>query len=259
MALVKRADEIERIRASGAILAAALRETSGAVRAGATLLELDAVAREAIERRGGIPAFLGYQPDGASRPFPGTLCASVNDVIVHGVPNGQRLIAGDIVKLDLGVKRDHYYADAAVTIAVGSTAPEVKKLIRAAEEALFAGILAARAGNTLGDIGYAIHAVIKKAGFNAARGLSGHGIGTRLHEEPSVLNVGEPGAGLKRRAGMVLAIEPMVSAGSGTIEQRADESYKTADGSLSAHFEHTVLVTDEGGEVLTTSANHPHL
>ncbi len=251
MALIKSEEEIAKIRSAGRILARVLDELKGLIQPGIALKDLDDVARGFIRKLGGEPAFLGYKPTGALKPFPAALCTSLNDVVVHGVPTSRRLKTGDVLKLDLGVKFEGYYADAAATVAVPETDPRTAALIAATESALNRAVALVRPGKALGDIGYAIQEEARKRGFKIVKGLTGHGVGTDLHEEPSVLNEGRPGKGMKLKTGMVIAIEPMVSAGSPFVKKLSDDSYATVDGSLSAHFEHTVAITDKGAEVLT--------
>lgn len=252
MPLIKTPDEIQKIRAAGKILARVLEQLKSAAQEGITLKDLDVLAEGLIKKAGAEPAFLGYRPDGADRPYPATLCASLNNVIVHGVPTAKkRLKSGDLLKLDLGVRYQGYCADAALTLAVDNIDGIGQKMIVATQEALKNGIQAARAGNTLGDIGFAIKKTTESYGFKIIKGLTGHGIGEKVHEEPSVYNEGDPGKGLKLKAGMVLAIEPMISAGSDQIKQLKDESYATIDNSLAAHFEHTIVITDGAAEILT--------
>ncbi|MEK7554567.1 MAG: type I methionyl aminopeptidase [Patescibacteria group bacterium] len=251
MALVKSVVEIQNMRRAGAMLARALAEVSAQVKEGMQLVELDRIAHDAIKQQGGEPAFLNYQPAGATRGFPATICASLNDVVVHGVPTRRELKYGDVLKIDLGTKYQGYYADAAITISIGKPTPEVQNLIHVTREALQMGIRAAIPGGTLGDIGYAIESCVRAGKLNVVKGLTGHFIGTELHEDPSVPNEGRPGKGMKLVPGMVCAIEPMVSMGSPKVIQQNDEGYRTSDGSISAHFEHTVLVTENGPEILT--------
>lgn len=239
------------MRAAGKILAETLRQLIGFAQEGITLLDLDDLARNIIQKAGAKPAFLGYAPEGAKRPFPGTLCASLNQVVVHGVPTTRPLKPGDLLKLDLGVVFDEFYADAAISVGVGNISRQASELIHATRKALEAGIAAARSGNTLGDIGFVISKTAAEHGFKVVKGLTGHGIGAELHEEPVVLNEGKPGKGLTLKTGMTLAIEPMFSIGTNKVVQLDDDSYVTADGSLSAHFEHTVVITEKGAEVLT--------
>ncbi len=251
MALVKSQPEIETMARAGAILRTVLDTLKAEIRPGLSLLELDKRARQLIEAAGGKPAFLGYKPSGATRPYPATLCTSVNNVVVHGIPTSYALRAGDIVSIDCGVKINGWYSDAAFTVAVGEVSPQLKKLISVTEEALQRGIDAAQHGNTVGDIGNAVGSFIKKQGLYVVKGLTGHGIGTNLHEEPSIFNEGKPGTGPKLVPGMVIAIEPMVAIGTNEIVQLADESYGTKDGSIAAHFEKTIAITKEGPRILT--------
>lgn len=252
MSLIKSQAEIETMARAGAILRETLDALKKEVRVGVSLLDLDKKARELIEQKGGTPAFLGYKPAGATKPYPATLCTSVNNVVVHGIPTTYTLQSGDVVSIDCGVKINGYYSDAAFTMLVGETKnPKVKKLISVTEEALALGIAAAQAGATLGDIGNAIGSHIKSNGLYVVRGLTGHGIGTKLHEDPSVLNEGKAGTGSKLVPGMVIAIEPMVALGTNEIVQLEDESYGTADDSLAAHFEKTIAITPDGPRILT--------
>jgi methionyl aminopeptidase len=251
MALIKSQAEIETIAKAGAILRRVLDTLKSEVKAGMTLLELDLRAKKLIEEAGGVPAFLGYQPSGATIPYPATLCTSVNDVVVHGVPSNYALKNGDVVSIDGGVKINGWYSDAAFTVAVGKVSPEIHKLISVTQEALELGIAAAQAGNTVGDIGNAIGSFVKKNGLYVIKGLTGHGVGKNLHEEPSILNEGRAGTGPKLVPGMVIAIEPMVAIGGSEIVQLADESYATRDGSIAAHFEKTIAITADGPKVLT--------
>mgnify|MGYP001595203533 FL=1 len=251
MALIKTRAEIRRITAAGAILKSALHMLAERAKEGVALNDLDRLARQFIREAGAEPSFLGYQPEGARRPYPAALCASLNEVVVHGVPSKRVLKNGDILKLDLGAKVEGYHADAAITISIGTIAKEEEVLMRVTHEALMYGIRAARGGNTLGDIGHAIETHVKKHGFHVVHGLTGHGVGKALHEEPSVFNEGKPGKGMRLQPGMTLAIEPMVAMGTARVHQLVDESYATMDGSMSAHFEHTILITERGPKILT--------
>lgn len=253
MARIKTPEELDLMRESGARLARVLRRVAREVRAGVTPKELDDMAYELIRAEGGAPAFLGYRPNGAQRPYPASVCISLNDAVVHGVPGAKPIQNGDVVKIDLGFVYKRWYSDAAVTVAVGEAPANVRRLISVTEEALRRAISAARAGNTLGDIGYAVQTHVETNGFSVIKSLTGHGIGKKLHEDPLVCNAGDPGAGEKLMAGMVLALEPMVAMGKGEVRQRADDSFATCDGSLAAHFEHTVAITEKGPEVLTGS------
>ncbi len=243
--------EIEVMAEGGAMLARVLHDLESKTKPGAPTIELDALARKLIIESGAKPAFLHYRPVGARKAYPYTLCVSVNDVVVHGQPSVYKIREGDIVSLDLGLKYKGLFLDAAITVAVGDVGKQVKKLLEVTKDSLAAGIKEAKPGHTLGDIGYAIQRVIEKNKFAVVDGLTGHGIGEALHEDPTVFNVGRKGQGEKLKVGMVLAIEPMVSMGSGAIRQLLDESYGTADGSLAAHFEHTVAITEKGPRILT--------
>ena len=218
---------------------------------GVSLLELDRLAYKLIKEAGAKPAFLGYRPYGAKMAYPATICASVNNVIVHGVPSKYFLEDGDILKIDLGVNWRGGISDSAVTVPIGRISTKEEELIKATEMALFEGIKAACAGNTLGDIGNAIEKTINKKGFSIVDGLTGHGVGNELHEDPVVYNTGKPKMGMVLEAGMILALEPMTSLGTSSIVQLADDSYATADGSISAHFEHTILIREGEAEILT--------
>ena len=239
------------MREGGRRLAEVLRALEAAVRPGVTTKQLDRMAYQMIHKLGAKPAFLHYKPVGARHAYPYTLCASLNDVVVHGQPSDEPFVEGDIIKLDLGLIYKGFNLDAAVTVPVGAVSREAKKLITATRDALEAGIGEAFAGKTLGDVGAAIEAVAKKSKMGIAEGLVGHGIGRKLHEDPTVFNFGKRGMGEPLEVGMVLAIEPMFTAGRGATETESDDSYVTRDGSLAAHFEHTVAITEEGPEVLT--------
>ena len=180
-----------------------------------------------------------------------SICTSVNDVVVHGVPNAYKLKQGDIVKLDLGLKYRGFYTDTAITVGIGKVSDEAKRLMAVTEDALILAIDECQAGNTVGDIGFAINAYVRKHGMHVAKGLTGHGIGQRLHEDPVVYNEGKPGMGARLEPGMVIAIEPMVTSGSGAVKELADESFATKEGALAAHFEHTVAITEAGPMILT--------
>ncbi len=251
MALIKTQAEIQKIAAAGKILAYVLKTLRAELKVGARPSDLDKLARKLIEDAGAAPSFLGYQPTGAARGFPASICVSINSTVVHGVPTNKPLKNGDVVSIDCGVKYQGYHADAAFTIGVGSIKKMEKKLIKATEEALYKGIRAAKPGKTLGDIGHAIERHIRKHKFYVMDGLTGHGIGTQLHEDPYVPNTGDRGKGMGLRVGMTLAIEPMTSLGSSKIVQQRDEGYATRDGSAAAHFEHTIVIIDRGAKILT--------
>jgi methionyl aminopeptidase len=251
MITLKSPEEIGMMAEGGKILGMVLRELEAAVRIGVSTKALDAMAYKLILDAGAKPAFLHYRPTGAAHGYPATLCASVNDGIVHGLPSKRILQEGDILKLDLGLRYKGFYSDAAVTVGVGKINTEAKDLIRATKAALAAGVNEARTGKTLGDIGFAIETIAKKNGFSVVEGLTGHGIGKALHEDPYVFNFGRRGDGETLKSGMVIAIEPMFAAGSGAIRELSDDSYVTMDGSLAAHFEHTVAITEKGPRILT--------
>lgn len=249
--MIKTEAQIKKIRIAGKILASVAAEIRKLARAGVSLKELDASARKLIQDAGAQPTFLGYQPYGAAKPFPASMCASLNEVVVHGIPNEYKLRSGDLLKLDFGVTYEGYIADGAFTIGVGTISEEAQRLIEVTKNALTIGIKECKAGKTLGDIGWAINHYVTKHGFKVVKGLTGHGVGIELHEDPPVFNEGQKNTGLALKAGMVLALEPMVSAGDPYILQLPDDSYATRDKSLSAHFEHTVLITSSKPEILT--------
>lgn len=238
------------MRSSCQVVAELLVALAGRIVPGVTTLDLDAFAWEFITSRGGKPAFKGYTVPGLS-PFPGTLCTSLNSAIVHGIPSGQVVLReGDIIGIDVGVYKDGYYGDAARTYAVGDTSPQAQDLMQATWEALQLGIAAAVRGNRVGDISHAIGDFIAQRGYYVADNLTGHGIGRNLHEEPQIPNRGQAGLGPRLRPGMTLAIEPMVNIGTNRVKEKGWEFF-AADGSLSAHYEHTILVTDQQPVVLT--------
>jgi methionyl aminopeptidase len=251
MIILKTIEELDVMREAGKKLARVLSVLKEEVKAGVKTLDLDARAKELIEGEGARPAFLGYTPGGTDKPYPFTLCASINETVVHGLPSDYVIQEGDLVKLDLGLIHRGFYSDAAVTVKVGEVTEEAKKLVWVTEEALKRGIAAAQIGTTLGDLGAAIGNFIKENKFGIVKTLTGHGIGRNLHEDPYVFNFGRPGEGEELKEGMVLALEPMVTAGGEKVKQMKDDSFVTVDGSLAAHFEHTVAITKNGPEVLT--------
>jgi methionyl aminopeptidase len=246
MIVRKSQGELETMREAGRVTARALHAVGAAVRPGVTTAELDAIAAEVIASAGARPAFKGYHG------FPATICASRNSVVVHGIPGKERLIEGDIISVDVGAIVEGYYGDAAYTWPVGQVSPAVAALLDATKRGLEAGIARCMAGMRLYDISSAVQHVAESAGFSVVREYVGHGIGRSMHEEPQVPNYGTAGRGPTLQAGMVLAIEPMVNAGGAGVIQRDDGwTVVTADGSCSAHFEHTVAITDEGPRILT--------
>ena len=246
MIIVKSEQEVQQMRRAGTLAAQALREVAAAVRPGVTGTQLDRIAETFIRDHGGVPSFKGY------RGFPASVCISLDDEVVHGIPNGKPLRDGQIVSLDLGAVVDDFHGDVAVTLPVGQVRPEVARLLTVAREALFKGTEAIRPGARLGDVGAAIQAHAEAAGFSVVRDFAGHGIGRDLHEEPQVPNFGETGTGPQLRIGMTLAIEPMVNLGGFDVTMDDDEwTVRTRDRKPSAHFEHTVAVAAAGALVLT--------
>jgi methionyl aminopeptidase len=248
---LKTPEEIELMAEGGRRLAYILAELKKAAKPGVTTGFLDMRARELLDEVGCEAAFLNYKPSGADKAFPAALCISVNEIIIHGLPSDRILKEGDVVTLDMGLIHEGFYLDAAISVGIGKVSKEVSDLLRATRESLEAGIKAAKPGKTLGDVGAAIQERVERDGFSVAQGLIGHGIGRNLHEDPNVFNVGRRGEGLALKPGMVLAIEPMAAAGKGKIKQLKDDTFVTADGSMSAHFEHTVAITKDGPRVLT--------
>jgi methionyl aminopeptidase len=239
--------EIARIREACLVVHEILEELARAAVPGVTTAELDRLAASLTREKGATPAFLGYHG------YPASLCISVNDEVVHGIPSQRRVLRdGDIVGLDFGVVKDGFYGDAARTVPVGRASPDAMRLLEVTREALLAGVAAAVVGGHVGDIGAAVQGHVEGRGFSVVREFVGHGIGRRLHEPPQVPNFGRPGGGKRLDPGLVLAIEPMVNAGNADVELLDDGwTAVTADGSLSAHFEHTVAVTENGPEILT--------
>jgi methionyl aminopeptidase len=239
-------EELKKMRKAGRVVAEMHAATRAAAKPGVTTLELDKVARDVLDRRGARSNFLNYHG------FPAVICTSPNDMIVHGIPGPYRLEEGDILSIDCGAIIEGYHGDAAFTMAIGEVTPEAEKLIRVTEESLEAGIAQMVDGNRLSDIGHAVQTVAEGAGFSVVREYVGHAIGTAMHEEPQVPNYGSPGKGIKLRAGMVFAVEPMINAGKPGTRLLGDGwSVVTADGTLSAHWEHTIAITDSGPEVFT--------
>lgn len=245
--IINSPEEIERIRRSSRIVAEVLQILGEKVRPGATTMDLERISGEEARKRGARPAFKGY------RGFPFCLCASINSEVVHGMPSEKRTLKdGDILSMDFGVYYDGFYGDAAVTVPVGSISEEAGRLIEVTRQSLEDGIKAAREGSRLNDISYAIQSYVEARGFSVVRDFVGHGIGRALHEPPQVPNYGEPGKGIRLKSGMVLAIEPMINAGRSEVKVLDDGwTAVTADGKLSAHFEHTVAIMRDGPDVLS--------
>jgi len=249
MIALKSRAEIEKMARAGAIVAKVLALMESEIREGVATAQLDELAETTIRDAGGVPTFKGY------RGFPASICSSPNAIVVHGIPGDYAVASGDIVSVDVGVTFDGYVGDSAWTFAVGDVPTATQQLLRTCEQALMAGIGEAVLGNHVGDISAAVQRVTEAAGFSVIRTLVGHGVGREMHEEPQVPNFGEPGAGPELREGMTIAIEPMITAGTHEVVLADDEwSISTADGSLSAHFEHTVAITQEGPEILTLRA-----
>jgi methionyl aminopeptidase len=243
---IKSAGEVESLRRAGRVVAKTVTALLRAVRPGITTRELDLLAASEIKRLGAQPAFLGY------RGFPATICTSLNEEIVHGIPGNRAVRAGDVLKLDVGAIVDGFYGDAAVSLCVGEVPARTRELVDVTRQALDAGIRAARPGARLGDVGYAVQSVAESHGFSVVREYVGHGVGRALHEEPQIANFGVPGRGLVLQPGMVIAIEPMLNVGGWQTRVLGDDwTVVTADGSLSAHFEHTIHISPTGPEILT--------
>ncbi len=247
MPLLKSRLQIDYMKESGRIVAKTLRLCSEKIAPGVTPLELDAYANELIRKEGGFPSFLGY------RDYPAATCISVNEQVVHGIPNDRKLASGDIVSLDFGVVKDGWHADGAWTFGVGEISVSAKRLMNVTLESLHQGIAKARAGNTVGDIGAAVQTYVERNGYGVVRDLVGHGIGEHLHDEPhNIPMYGKAGKGWKLKAGMTMCIEPMVNEGTWKVNTLADDwTIVTADGKWAAHFEHTIAITSQGAEVLT--------
>ena len=246
MIILKSLPEIEKMKKSNAIVAAILEELRKKIRPGVKTIELDRLSEDLALKKGARPAFKGY------RGYPYSLCTSVNSEVVHGMPSERELKEGDIVSLDFGILNDGYYGDAAVTVPVGEITPGARKLMKITEEALYRGIAEVKAGNRIGDISAAIQGHVEAAGYSVVRDLVGHGIGKSLHEDPQVPNYGTGGRGIELKPGMVFAIEPMVNEGTYRVEILRDGwTVVTADGKLSAHFEHSVAITENGPVILS--------
>jgi methionyl aminopeptidase len=246
MIIKKSPEEIEKIAAAGEILVKTLSLLQSKLRPGVTTGELDAAAEKFIRSQGAEPAFKGY------RGFPGSICTSPNSMVVHGIPGPYKLSRGDILSIDVGVVHDGWVADAARTFPVGSTSPIATRLLRATEGALFAAVEQCRPGNRLGDVSHAVQKHVEGEGFSVVRSLVGHGIGRDMHEDPQIPNFGDPDRGPELEAGMVLAVEPMVTAGRHAVRMGDDHwAIYSQDGSLAAHFEFTIAVTNDGPRIIT--------
>lgn len=253
MILIKNKSDINYIRASAKIVAETLQLVKGYAKAGVTTLELDKIAEDYIRSNDGIPAFKGYSQAG-SFDFPGTICSSVNEEIVHGIPGNRILEEGDIVSIDVGVKKNGYFGDAALTVAIGQISDEKKKLMEATEKSLYIGIEQAKSDNRIGDISAAIQNYIEGEGFSIVRDLCGHGVGKYLHEDPQIPNFGRANSGAKIKNGMTLAIEPMVNIGTYEVQVAQDGwTVYTKDRKASAHFEHTIAIINDKPEILSVA------
>ncbi len=234
------------MRRSGKITSSVLAMLMRTAKAGMTLREIDRMAEKAIRERGGQPTFKGY------RGFPASICASVNDVVVHGIPGNQVLRDGDILSIDIGTTFEKYVSDSAATVAIGNVSADAKRLLRVTQECLMLGIAAMQKGNRLSDIGHAVQRHAEQHGYGVVRALVGHGVGRSMHEEPQVPNWGNPGEGIVLRPGLVLAIEPMITEGTYEVNSLPDGwTIVTGDGKLAAHFEHTIALTNDGPRILT--------
>lgn len=252
MIKLKTQQDIERLAEGGKILATVLEKVSAAAKVGVTPVTLDRLARDLLAQVGCVPSFLNYAPGGHD-PFPAALCVSVNDAVVHGLPNAMPLQNGDVVGLDLGlIYQKKYYLDSALTVIVGEGSAEAEELLAVTQKSLELGIAAAQPGNTTGDIGAAVQEYVEGRGLGIIRQLVGHGVGFAVHEEPKVPNFGRAGSGTKLKPGLVIAIEPMVSVGDPDVDTGSDGwSVVVTSGNLTAHFEHTVAITDAGPRILT--------
>ena len=253
MVVLRSAAEVAALREAGRLVARTIALVVKAAGPGVRLKELDELAADEIAAAGAKPSFLGYHPSWAPTPYPGVLCLSVNDAIVHGIPDQRVLKTGDVLSIDCGAQLDGYHGDSAVTIAIGEIDAEATRLIATTEAALAAGIAAARPGARVGDISHAVENVGRAEGYGLPRGLGGHGVGTEMHEEPHIPNTGRPGRGFVLREGLVIAIEPMLLEGGrdGARTLRDGWTVVTTDGSRAAHAEHTIVITADGPVVLT--------
>ena len=245
---IKSQREIQLMREAGAVADTCMSQVEAMVRPGVTTGEIDRMAEAFIRNAGGIPTFLGFGG------YPASLCISINDVVVHGIPDRRKLVEGDIVSIDLGVTLGGYVADMARTFACGAISKEAEDLIQATKESFYKGMEQMVPGNRLGDVSHAVGRYAESLGYGVVRDLCGHGVGAEMHEDPEVPNYGTPGRGVRLRSGMVLAVEPMITAGTWRVNFMPDGwSVTTADGSLAAHYENTVAITDDGPVILTTA------
>lgn len=239
------------MREGGKILVATAKKALKMAKEGTTLLDIDKMVEKEIKSAGAQPAFLGYKPPWTKESYPSSICASLNEVVVHGLPTERKLKNGDVLKIDFGVLLRGFNTDSALTVIIGQPFPTIEKLVKTTRKALTMAIKECHAGKTLGDIGFVINREANRNGFKAIQELTGHGIGKKLHEEPDVYNFGQKGQGLKLKEGMVLAIEPMLTVGNPEIRELPDGSFATKDNSITAHFEHTVAITKSGPKILT--------
>lgn len=252
--VIKNKEELQRMREAGYVNALALQTVRDMIRPGVTTIELDAAAEEVIRRHGGKPIFKGYP---GPYPFPATLCTSVNQELVHGIPARRKLVEGDIISIDCGTLLGGFVGDSAITVGVGEISPTAQKLLAVTEQSLYEGIDKMRVGNRTGDVSYAIQKYVEEHGFFVTHEYTGHGVGREMHEGPQVPNYGTPGRGIELRTGMTVALEPMVLVGTAKTRVTSDQwTVVSADGSLTAHFEHTVAVTENEPEILTALAEH---
>jgi len=247
--ILKSEEDIQKMRESGRINAMALNEVKDAIRPGITTEELNAIAEEVIRKNGGIPTFLGYP---GPYPFPATLTISINEELVHGIPGKRKLIEGDIVSIDCGTTYEGFVGDSAITVGVGEISQEARQLMEVTENSLFEGILKMKAGNRIGDVSAAIQRYVESYGYHVPREYTGHGVGKQMHEGPQVPNYGYPGRGQLLRSGMTIALEPMVLQGTSNTKVMPDKwTVVSADGSITAHFEHTIAITNGDARILT--------
>jgi methionyl aminopeptidase len=255
MIRIKSPQELDKIRAAGPVLAGILKELAKAAKPGVSTFDLDMLAQKLMKEAGAEPVLLGYKPEFAPRPYPAAICTSVNDVVQHGIPSKEvELVQGDVINIDATIGYQGMIVDSGLTVGVGKIDKEATELLRVTREALYVGIEAAQPGNHVGDIGYAISKFVKPTGMGVVEALCGHGVGYKVHEEPMIPNFGKKGTGALIKPGMVFAIEPIINVGSKEVEfDDAGDGYTvySRDGSRSAHFEHTVIITENGPEIVT--------